>query len=466
LESGNKNKKKRNEKEIEYHIHYYKFLTHMGANESSHPKELNHSSSDVLVFRVSDIWKHFKKLHVLGSGSFATVYASNPKLNSKIYKAISGMISIEEHAHDVDDDVLHGTRLVRMASTREVVGGDGGKPKFIRMDSVGKIMMKSNSDSARGSQEASTSSIDDISSESDEPSPRPKVARTLSVESYSDQPRRFLSRVPSLSGSRNRDLLEHSEDDKFGDIVLAVRVIQRSKINKIDAEIQTQDFANEVRIMQKLSGASGVIEYYGSMIDKTHMAMVTGLASGGDLCTYLNSKPASRIRSIEAPKIIKQILQSIESCHSRNVCHLDIKPENFLLKEFDNISSLRLTDFGCAKLTHDRSGNPIRYEYFMGSLDFSAPEVMCQYPSVEGNLLKAVDMWGIGVMAFVILTGKKPFDASSDSGIRQNVFRCAYSFPSDIEIPELAKDFIGKLLCSNPSERMIVDDAINHPWVI
>lgn len=118
-----------------------------------------------------------------------------------------------------------------------------------------------------------------------------------------------------------------------------------------------------------------------------------------------------RFSEKDAAKILHQVLLGLNYMHKKNIIHRDIKPENMLLesKSFDNIV-VKITDFGFAKCY-----DPFNFEGFddvLGSPLYMAPEIVkkLKYDS-------KVDIWSLGVVAYIILSGKPPFPGKSKEEI-------------------------------------------------
>jgi serine/threonine protein kinase len=145
---------------------------------------------------------------------------------------------------------------------------------------------------------------------------------------------------------------------------------------------------------------------------------------------------------------------------------LDIKPENVLLLKPNDPASVKLVDFGCAKFTHDLRGKPLHYDQYFGTLFFAAPEIIGQYSMAgDGDFIKAIDMWSIGVLCFLMVTGSRPFYSEVESVVRKVIYECKYEFPQDIPLSTSVKDFIARLLVEKPKDRMTVQEALSHPWI-
>jgi calcium-dependent protein kinase len=127
----------------------------------------------------------------------------------------------------------------------------------------------------------------------------------------------------------------------------------------------------------------------------------------------------------DAAYIVKQLLSAIMYCHSRGVVHRDIKPENILIDSMtaDGKIDIKLIDFGAALFIppdtkiSERSGTP----YYI------APEVL------SGKYNEKCDIWSIGVILFILLSGTPPFNGFTDEEIMDNVKKGSYNFKSKLE---------------------------------
>jgi len=135
----------------------------------------------------------------------------------------------------------------------------------------------------------------------------------------------------------------------------------------------------------------------------------------------------------------------------------DIKPENFLLKNKDDISNIKLIDFGLSK---DFSEAEIM-QTPSGSPYYIAPEVFQQ------KYDNKCDMWSMGVVLYIMLSGKVPFPGECNKEIIENVMKGEYHYQHDSfkNVSEEAKDLISKLLLKDPVKRLSAEDAYNHPWI-
>ena len=154
---------------------------------------------------------------------------------------------------------------------------------------------------------------------------------------------------------------------------------------------------------------------------------------------------------------MRQAFYALCYLHNNKICHRDIKPENFLLFKQDDDSYVKLIDFGLAKRVsrNEVMNAPNGTPYYI------APEVL------KGSYTTQCDNWSMGVVMFIMLSGKPPFGGRSNKEIIENVLRGTFSFNTPVwqEISKSAKDLITKLLDRQADMRLTAEEAYNHPWI-
>lgn len=152
-----------------------------------------------------------------------------------------------------------------------------------------------------------------------------------------------------------------------------------------------------------------------------------------------------------------QILQGVQYIHQQNIVHLDLKPENIVCEDRTGFQ-IKIIDFGLASRLD--SSTPLRVMH--GTPEFVAPEVINYEP-----VCLTTDMWSVGVICYILLSGESPFQGESDSETLALVTAGQWEFDEDSfkDITNPARDFISSLLQKNVRNRMACDEALSHPWI-
>lgn len=144
-------------------------------------------------------------------------------------------------------------------------------------------------------------------------------------------------------------------------------------------------------------------------------------------------------------------------CHQKSIIHRDLKPENILIESKKNQELMvKVLDFGSSVRGIHRLTDKVGSPYYI------APEVLGKS---YDNLC---DVWSIGVIAYILLSGIAPFDGANDKEILDKVREGKFTFDHPVwtNISANAKDFVTKLLTFSPEERPNADQALIHPWIL
>jgi len=131
--------------------------------------------------------------------------------------------------------------------------------------------------------------------------------------------------------------------------------------------------------------------------------------------------------------------------------------------ETQNSETIVLIDFGCAKEVKDEE----EYKDVVGTVYYLAPELAAAQSRIvkTGKILKKADIWSLGVIAYVMLTGRPPFKGKTNKEIFSHIIRDPLTFPDDVQLSDAFKDFVSKTLIKNPLKRISIEDALRDPWV-
>lgn len=190
--------------------------------------------------------------------------------------------------------------------------------------------------------------------------------------------------------------------------------------------------------------------------------LVQELCLGGELFDRLDEQPDYHYTEAECARLVKQLLCAVRYLHSKGIIHRDLKLENFIFSSTAKDSELKMIDFGLSK--HFRYGE-VQHEA-VGTPYTVAPEV------IRGSYDECCDIWAIGVIAFLLLSGEPPFGGCGGPEplmtVRANILACSYAFePAEIWdlVSQGAKDFITSLLVTDPQQRPTARDAQKLPWL-
>ncbi|KAK9054085.1 hypothetical protein SSX86_025162 [Deinandra increscens subsp. villosa] len=234
---------------------------------------------------------------------------------------------------------------------------------------------------------------------------------------------------------------------------VAVKVIPKSKMT---TAIAIEDVRREVKILRALTGHNNLVKFYDACEDHEKVYVVMELCEGGELLDRILAR-GGKYSEDDAKDVLIQILNVVAFCHLQGVVHRDLKPENFLFTSKDENSPLKAIDFGLSDFVKPDE----RLNDIVGSAYYVAPEVLHRSYSTEA------DVWSIGVIAYILLCGSRPFWARSESGIFRAVLKANPSF-DEVPWPALsseAKDFVKRLLNKDPKKRLTAAQALCHPWI-
>ena len=228
-----------------------------------------------------------------------------------------------------------------------------------------------------------------------------------------------------------------------------------AKIVKCAKEQDKDDVKHEIEIMNMIRPHKRLLSLSDAFATDTEMVIVTELVTGGELFEKVIED--EYIDEAEVCSYMKQILEGVQHMHERDILHLDLKPENIMLVRPDS-KQIKLIDFGLARRYAPGSDLKIMF----GTPEFVAPEVL-----TYDKITPATDLWSVGVIAYVLMSGLSPFMGETDAETLINVQMADWDFEDPVfsECSLSVKDFISSLLVLEPKERATVNECLKQEWI-
>eukprot|EP00075_Anas_platyrhynchos_P028245 XP_027317498.1 myosin light chain kinase, smooth muscle isoform X1 [Anas platyrhynchos] len=190
--------------------------------------------------------------------------------------------------------------------------------------------------------------------------------------------------------------------------------------------------------------------------EKANIVMVLEMVSGGELFERIIDEDFE-LTERECIKYMRQISEGVQYIHKQGIVHLDLKPENIMCVNKTG-TSIKLIDFGLARRLESAGSLKVLF----GTPEFVAPEVINYEP-----IGYETDMWSIGVICYILVSGLSPFMGDNDNETLANVTSATWDFDDEAfdEISDDAKDFISNLLKKDMKSRLNCTQCLQHPWL-
>ncbi|XP_037133079.1 myosin light chain kinase 3 isoform X2 [Syngnathus acus] len=228
-----------------------------------------------------------------------------------------------------------------------------------------------------------------------------------------------------------------------------------AKVIKARSQKEKEVVKNEIQVMNNLDHAN-LIQLYAAYESRNDIILVLEYVGGGELFDRIIDENYT-LMELDAVVFIRQICEGLQHMHKMYILHLDLKPENILcVSRVTN--KIKIIDFGLARTYKPREKLRVNF----GTPEFLAPEVI-NYDFVSFN----TDMWSLGVITYMLLSGLCPFLGDDDNETLNNILACQWNFEEQefVDTTEEAKEFITRLLVVNKTWRMGASEALRHPWL-
>ncbi|CDP08156.1 unnamed protein product [Coffea canephora] len=230
--------------------------------------------------------------------------------------------------------------------------------------------------------------------------------------------------------------------------------------NSRQALVSDALLTNELLVMRKIvedvSPHPNVIHLHDVCEDSNGVHLILELCSGGELFDRIVAQ--ERYSEAGAAAVVRQIAEGLNALHKAKIIHRDLKPENCLFLDKDENSPLKIMDFGLSSV-EDFTDSVVG---LFGSIDYVSPEALSQ-----DKITPKSDIWSLGVILYILLSGYPPFIAQSTRQKQQMIMQGYFSFHEKTwkSISSSAKQLISSLLTVDPQLRPTAAQVLQHPWV-
>ncbi|XP_075683169.1 serine/threonine-protein kinase 17A [Rhinoderma darwinii] len=217
------------------------------------------------------------------------------------------------------------------------------------------------------------------------------------------------------------------------------------------------EILHEIAVLELAKDNPWVIKLHEVYEAATEIILVLEYAAGGEIFNQCVAEREEAFKEKDVQRLLTQILKGLSFLHRHKVVHLDLKPQNILLTSDRPLGDIKIVDFGLSRIVNNNE----ELREIMGTPEYVAPEILSYEP-----ISTATDMWSIGVLAYVMLTGTSPFLGDDKQQTFLNISQLNISFTEDFEgISECAVDFMKVLLVREPEGRATAEDCLQHPWL-
>nr|XP_054602148.1 triple functional domain protein isoform X2 [Nothobranchius furzeri] len=228
-------------------------------------------------------------------------------------------------------------------------------------------------------------------------------------------------------------------------------------VKHVNKKLMKRDrVTQELNLLQRLQHPH-IVSLLDTYETSSSYALVLQMADQGRLLDYIVSW--GNLTEEKVSCYLRNVLEALQYLHNCRIVHLDVKPENLLVSH--NASGqpmVKLTDFGDAEQL-----NSAHYIHpLLGSPEFAPPELVLGEP-----VSLTSDLWSLGVVTYVLLSGASPFLDESAEETCLNICRLDFSFPRDYfqGVSQAARNFVCLLLRTDPSRRPPAGLCLQDPWL-
>ncbi|XP_071453893.1 serine/threonine-protein kinase ULK3 isoform X2 [Hetaerina americana] len=231
--------------------------------------------------------------------------------------------------------------------------------------------------------------------------------------------------------------------------VVAVKCVDKVKLSGSAVD----NIITEISLLKKLKHEY-IVEMKDFSWDTRCIYIIMEYCGGGDLSCFIQKR--HKLPEATCKRFLQQLASALKYLRSKNVCHMDLKPQNLLLTSRVN-PKLKLADFGFAQYLSDED----HQSSLRGSPLYMAPEMLLntQYDA-------RVDLWSVGVIAYECLFGRAPYSSQNFQELAEKIkSRLKIEVPHGSHISKECRDLLNGLLKHDPSSRIDFEDFFKHPFL-
>ncbi|KAJ8271406.1 hypothetical protein COCON_G00102650 [Conger conger] len=241
----------------------------------------------------------------------------------------------------------------------------------------------------------------------------------------------------------------HKCTERTSGLTLAAKVI------KVKGMKDRDEVKNEICVMNQLDHVN-LIQLYDAFESRTNLTLVMEYVEGGELFDRIVDENY-QLTELDTIVFMQQICEGMYYLHQQYILHLDLKPENILCVSTTG-NQIKIIDFGLARKYRPREKLKVNF----GTPEFLAPEVV-NYEFVSFP----TDMWSVGVITYMLLSGLSPFLGDNDTETMNNILHSNWDFDAEAfeNVSEEAKDFVSRLLIPEKCSRLSAWGCLKHRWL-
>ncbi|NXY75121.1 MYLK2 kinase, partial [Glareola pratincola] len=279
------------------------------------------------------------------------------------------------------------------------------------------------------------------------PPPAPFAHRIVTLRSASVSSQYNLSSKEILGGGKFGEV--HTCTEKQTGLKLAAKMIRKQGAK--DKEMVLL----EIDVMNQLNHRN-LIQLYDAIETPREIILFMEFVEGGELFERIIDDDY-HLTEVDCMVFVRQICEGIRFMHHMRVLHLDLKPENILCVAATG-HMVKIIDFGLARRYNPQEKLKVNF----GTPEFLSPEVV-NYEQVSYS----TDMWSMGVITYMLLSGLSPFLGDNDTETLNNVLAANWYFDEETfeSVSDEAKDFVSNLIIKEKSARMSAGQCLQHPWL-